>query len=216
MKRRRILFLAALAVLALAPVAGADVKVKTAPDGSKIIFNESALERERRFGTRLVEVPREELAGVIDRHARAQQLEPKLVRAIIQAESGYKIEALSNKGAMGLMQLMPATARDLSVTDPYDAEQNVRGGTAYFRAMLDRFEGRLELALAAYNAGPGAVDKYNGVPPYRETRDYVRRILTLYHGKPVEIPAAVASSERRGRKPHVTRVNGKIVITTDP
>lgn len=208
---------AALSLLVLlAAPAMAGVQVKTAPDGSKVIFNESAVERERRFGTRLVEVPREELVGVIERHARAHNLEPKLVKAIIQCESGYNVSALSNKGAMGLMQLMPATARDLSVEDPYNAEENVRGGTAYFRAMLDRFDNRVELALAAYNAGPGAVEKHNGIPPYRETRDYIRRVLGLFHGKPVAIPSTVASAERRGRMPHVTRVNGKIVITTDP
>lgn len=114
---------------------------------------------------------------IIDTHASTHQLRPELVRAVVQVESGYNQYARSNKGAMGLMQLMPATARVYGVTNPYDAEQNIGAGTAYLRDLLDRFEGNEELALAAYNAGPGAVEKYGQiVPPYRETRAYVRKV----------------------------------------
>ena len=108
--------------------------------------------------------------------AAAQGLRPNLVRAVIQVESGFDPRARSPKGALGLMQLMPATAMELGVTNPLDAAQNIRGGVKYLRTLIDRF-GSEELALAAYNAGPGAVDRYGKrIPPYAETQDYVRRV----------------------------------------
>lgn len=108
--------------------------------------------------------------------ATAYALDPKLVEAVAWRESRFRPGALSNKGAIGVMQLMPSTARDLGV-DPHDPAQNIRGGTMYLRRMLSEFGGDVRLALAAYNAGPGAVRKHGGVPPYAETQAYVTSIL---------------------------------------
>ena len=114
---------------------------------------------------------------LIERHAAANQVRPDLVKAVIQVESGYNRYAQSRKGAMGLMQLMPATAAQMGVRDPYDPAQNIRAGVAYLRRLLDKYDNNEELALAAYNAGPEAVDQHGSkVPPYRETRNYVKRI----------------------------------------
>jgi len=114
---------------------------------------------------------------IIVRHARTYGVRVDLVRAVIQTESAFDPSARSAKGAMGLMQLMPATAADYGVTAPYDPDQNVRGGVAYLKDLLDRYDKNEELALAAYNAGPSTVDRYGQrVPPYRETRTYLKRI----------------------------------------
>lgn len=126
-----------------------------------------------------------EYDALIDETARSYRLPPALVKAVIAAESAFDPEAVSRKGAQGLMQLMPETAADLGVDDPLEPESNVRGGAGYLRAMIDRY-GDLSRALAAYNAGPSAVDRYGGVPPYRETRDYVDRVLTYYRSYHVD------------------------------
>jgi soluble lytic murein transglycosylase len=119
--------------------------------------------------------------ALILRWARAYSVEPALVKAVIAAESNFEPRAISRVGAQGLMQLMPETARTLGVREPFEPEQNVAAGARYLRAMLDRY-GDLRRALAAYNAGPTAVDQHRGVPPYRETRAYVDRVLTYYRG----------------------------------
>ena len=117
---------------------------------------------------------------LIRREAEASKLAPELVRAVMRVESCFDERALSRAGARGLMQLMPQTARHLGVRDSFDPEQNVAGGARYLRMMLDRFDNDLRLALAAYNAGPNAVEKYGDVPPFRETQNYVRRVVAAY------------------------------------
>lgn len=112
--------------------------------------------------------------------AQKYQIDPALVRAVIHAESAFNAEAISNKGAQGLMQLMPGTASDLGVKNAFDASQNIEGGVKYLAKLLDQFKGDIKLATAAYNAGPNAVKKFNGIPPYSETKVYVERVGILH------------------------------------
>jgi soluble lytic murein transglycosylase-like protein len=136
-------------------------------------------------------------------------LDPKLVDALVQVESAYNPGAVSRKGAQGLMQLMPATADRLDVDDPFDPEQNIRGGVRELDRLIDRYSGNLQLALAAYNAGEGAVEKYRGIPPYRETRNYVARIMSLYTGKPFRVSGGRLISPVK----MVQDADGRTVIT---
>jgi hypothetical protein len=119
-------------------------------------------------------------ADLINRVAMEEGVDPGLVRAIIQAESNFDRHAISPKGAQGLMQLMPDTAERYAVTNVFDPETNIRAGVRYLRSLHDRFPGQPSLALAAYNAGVGAVLRHNGIPPYPETRQYVNRVLRVY------------------------------------
>lgn len=121
-------------------------------------------------------LPSSALAEVISRYASHYNLEEALLRAVIKAESNFNPRAVSRKGAIGVMQLIPETARDMQVSDPFNPEENIRGGSRYLRLMLDEFGGNLDLALAAYNAGPNAVKRHGGIPPYEETRTYIERV----------------------------------------
>lgn len=125
-------------------------------------------------------VPPAQIDGLVSANAAAWQVDPALVKAIIANESAFNPSATSPTGAQGLMQLEPETAASLGVRDAYDPAQNIYGGTRYIRSLLDRFHGDMNLAVAAYNAGPGAVEKYGGVPPYAETQNYVGNVMDSY------------------------------------
>jgi soluble lytic murein transglycosylase-like protein len=184
----RLLLASAAAWLWLAPAgarAGTPIYAFTDEQG---VVHFSGFQRDRRYqpyeltstGPQVVRIPRHwQYDGLIGLTAREERIQPALVKAVIAAESNFDPDAVSRRGALGLMQLMPTTAEALGVQNPFHPVENVRGGTRYLRLMLDRY-GDLERALAAYNAGPRAVDRYGGIPPYGETRAYVRRVLTYY------------------------------------
>jgi soluble lytic murein transglycosylase-like protein len=125
-------------------------------------------------------VPPDQIDALVGQNSSTWQVDPSLVKAIIANESGFNANATSKVGARGLMQLMPSTAQSVGVRDSYDPAQNVAGGTRYLKGLLDRFNGDMRLAVAAYNAGPGAVEKYGDVPPYAETQNYVRNVLRTH------------------------------------
>ena len=150
--------------------------------------------------------------SLIEEHAALNDVNVDLVRALIQAESAFNPRAVSPKGALGLMQLMPETAAELGVADPFNPAENVRGGVRYLKQLLARYDGRVELALAAYNAGPAAVKKYGGrVPPYRETQNYVARIQGSADGLGVTATGGNAVAPRRVYK-RVEVVDGREVV----
>ena len=158
------------------------------PAASVVRFEEddfvpAASESEEAAAAKAPDYSREGLDNLVTQLGRQLQLHPALVHSVIEAESNYDPDAVSSKGAVGLMQLMPETARELAVENRRDPHQNVRGGTAYLKQLLDRYAGsrdQLLKALAAYNAGPGKVDFYNGMPPYDETRAFVGRVIRRF------------------------------------
>jgi hypothetical protein len=201
-----------LAFLLLPLEAWGEVKVVRRSDGTLLMYNSGGSPKPGAGATILRPAPDPQWSTWIEQHAKRQRLDPRLVQAVIQVESSFDPRAVSRKGARGLMQLMPETARELEVPDSFDPEENIRGGTAYLRQMLDLFDGSLVHALAAYNAGPGAVRRHGGVPPFDETREYVRRVLTLYRGAPQELPGV---STRPAREILVRRgTDHGVVMTT--
>ena len=139
--------------------------------------------------------PTEEIDQLVNQTANRHQVDPDLVRAIVRVESDYDPKAVSSKGAMGLMQLIPATARRFGVENPFDPKQNLEGGVNYLRYLLDLFDGDLALSLAAYNAGEHSVQRYGGIPAIPETQDYVRKVTNLYQPGDATVPARTKSKE---------------------
>jgi soluble lytic murein transglycosylase-like protein len=179
----------ALLVMLIASPAVAQVQLMVNREGKKVIYNVPSgppgganagnlkwLAKQRNRRT--------QFDALIDRYAAQYGVDPVLVRAVIQVESDFNPMCVSNKGARGLMQLMPETARRYGVRRVHDPEDNIRGGVAYLAFLLNNFSNDLPRVLAAYNAGEGAVAKYAGIPPYSETMTYVKRALTVYYGRP--------------------------------
>jgi hypothetical protein len=183
--------LAAVAVALLSPAGAAgDVRLTRRGDGRAIIFNDVGSgwtvggrtpSDDYLVSRRDAATPYDEAIG---RHAGYSGVDARLVKSVMLVESNFNPRAMSRKGARGLMQLMPLTARRFGVGDSFNAEENIRGGVRYLSELLQMFRGDVSLALAAYNAGEGAVQKHGGVPPYPETREYVRRTLIAYGGAP--------------------------------
>ncbi len=188
MVQKRVVFI--LSFLLWPALSGADIYRYVDAEG---VIHYSNTQPDRRFSLYLREGPKVAprksgaasvdaswMNGYVDRFSRANDLPPALVHAIIKAESNGQRKAVSRKGAKGVMQLMPLTSERLQVGDPFDPIENIEGGIKYIKELLVAFEGDLTNTIAAYNAGPAAVRKYGGVPPYQETRQYVRRVMDLY------------------------------------
>jgi tetratricopeptide (TPR) repeat protein len=148
----------------------------------------------------------ETFSQYINEAARVHDLDPYLIKSIIKVESDFDPNVRSSKGAQGLMQLIPSTARLVGCDDSYDPRQNILGGTNYLRMMLKRFDGQLDYALAAYNAGPGNVEKYQGIPPFRETRNYVRKVKHYYKQYAANPGAAKEGTAKAAKKARVIPV----------
>lgn len=158
------------------------------------------------------------ISHIVSEKASKYDLDPSLVHAVIKAESNGNPYAVSKKGAMGLMQLMPSTANDLRVSNPFDPEDNIDGGARYLRYLIDKFGGDLTLALAAYNAGPKRVENSRDVPPIPETRQYVNKVMSIYKGK--NTPLSNRVPEKTAPKPtpiyKVVTEDGTILFTNSP
>jgi soluble lytic murein transglycosylase-like protein len=154
------------------------------------------------------QITSESVDNAIEAAASRHGVDPNLVRAIIKVESNFNPRAVSRKGALGLMQLMPRTAQSMNVTNAFDPEQNVDAGVRHLKSLLDNYNGNLELSLAAYNAGSAAVERNGGVPPYRETQDYVRKITGLYMGtSPFGRPVVAQIRVTRDPEGHIVYSN---------
>lgn len=165
--------------------------------------------------TKITQVTHENLTdfnSIIHEKAETYDIDPSLIKAVIETESNWNSSAISRKGAMGLMQLMPSTASDMNVHNPFNPEENIEGGTKYLRYLLERFKGDLTLALAAYNAGPNAVEKYGFIPPYTETRQYVSKVISLYNGK-TSSTSAYNRGKNRSKIYKIILEDGSVLFT---
>ncbi len=209
-----------LCSFAAAPLA-AEVRLITRADGRKVIYNvpSSAVKKGKWKGSELTWLAKQHDRAtsydpLIARYSRLSGVDPLLVKAVIQVESNFNAACVSNKGARGLMQLMPATARRFGVKQMHDPEENIRGGIAYLAVLQRLFPDDLHRVLAAYNAGEGAVKRYGGIPPYEETQTYVRRALTVLHGRPYGSISVAPALSFAGRKGAVTTPSRALLAST--
>jgi soluble lytic murein transglycosylase len=144
---------------------------------------------------------------IVNKISQKYNIKPSLVNAVIKAESNWDAAAISKKGAIGLMQLMPETAQDMAVKNPYNPEENIEGGIKYLKLLLDRYNGDLKLTLAAYNAGPETVGRFKGIPPISETRQYVKRVLSYYNNDSKGTVTIIYKYEKK---------DGTVVYTNTP
>jgi hypothetical protein len=185
---RKVVFIASFLAIC-ATTAMAEVRLGTRKDGTKYIYNVGGSSRGGMRGTDYDWLAKQrnrssEYDAIIEKYARHYGVDPILVKAVIQVESNFNPSTVSHKGARGLMQLIPATARRFNVDKIHDPEQNIRGGVAYLAFLLRNFSHDLPRVLAGYNAGENAVLRYGGIPPYEETQAYVKKVLTVYYGRP--------------------------------
>jgi soluble lytic murein transglycosylase-like protein len=192
-----------VALFAASAVLRADVHLVRKANGSALIFNDNVGSGWRVNGAAPTDsylVGRRNAPSpydtAIDSAARAAGVDPALVKSVMLVESNFNPVSVSRKGAGGLMQLMPDTARRFGVSNRFDAGQSIRAGVQYLSALLEQFKGDVALALAGYNAGEGAVARHSGVPPYRETREYIRRVLVARHGESSPATAAISGAFR--------------------
>lgn len=166
----------------------------------------------RQTSTNEVLVCSEELENIFQKAASTYNISVDLLKAVAKAESDFNPNCTSSSGAMGIMQLMPGTAKELGVTNAYDPEQNIMGGAKYLSENLDIFKGDISLSLAAYNAGRGAVQKYNGIPPYAETQNYVKKILSYLEESNITVPDIhVKSSNTSESSDKVTNGTNQVI-----
>jgi len=227
---KKILIICAL-ILSLVPLSFADVYQYTSEDGivcytdlpfgkkaDLVMKDKKVSSSSQRTNERTDYRDTKYYHSIVHEKASKYNLDPSLVRAVIKTESNWNERAVSRKGAMGLMQLMPATANDMNVRNPFNPEENIEGGVKYLRNLLERFNGDLTLALAAYNAGPRWVDKFGVIPPITETRQYVKKVLSLYNGNS---PNSLTGPDTgREKKPEaiykVSLQDGTVLFTNSP
>ncbi len=156
---------------------------KTSPEKTEASFQKTldAVQKSSNSQDKISAVDsRAKINNLVDRYSAQNRISPELVKAVITQESGYNSKAVSPKGAKGLMQLMPTVLRSMNVQDPFAPDENIRAGVGYLKGLLDKYHGDYKKALAAYNAGPGAVDREGGVPEYKETKEYVQKVISSY------------------------------------
>ena len=225
----RYIFIILLYILFISPAAYADIYKYIDENGvvcytdtplnkkvNKILKENSPSSSLQQKHSRTDYKKRTDYHDIVHEKAATYDIDPSLIKAVINTESNWNNRAVSRKGAMGLMQLMPGTATDLNVNNPFDPEENIEGGTKYLKYLLERFNGDLTLALAAYNAGPKTVEKYGYVPPITETRQYVKKVLSQYNGKTTYLSSAGVSIQNENKNEPIYKItldDGTVLFT---